>query len=245
MQEVRNMTPELKKIMEGLREKSKSTETPIISTGTTYQTPSGDYLCTLEYCGVMKRYANVTIDTLPDTTETAYVRKYAKNILQNIERGTGMILMGPVGTGKTTAAIAVMREAIDIGMKPLFIPMVSLLDTILSMQNAEERMKFENRVRNCPLLVLDDLGGEYIGADGKLSWAVNKIDAIVTERYNRMKPIIITTNLYIDDKYDANNNLVSSGIKGRYNERILDRLRSTSKLIVMRGQSKRRTEYDE
>ncbi len=156
-----------------------------------------------------------------------------------------MILMGPVGTGKTTAAIAVMREAIDIGMKPLFIPMVSLLDTILSMQNAEERMKFENRVRNCPLLVLDDLGGEYIGADGKLSWAVNKIDAIVTERYNRMKPIIITTNLYIDDKYDSNNNLVSSGIKGRYNDRILDRLRSTSKLIVMRGQSKRRTEYDE
>ena len=49
---------------------------------------------------------------------------------------------------------------------------------------------------------------------------MTKIDAIFAERYNRRRSIIITTNLGTDE------------MKSRYPERIIDRLRSTTRIIT-------------
>ena len=53
------------------------------------------------------------------------------------------------------------------------------------------------------------------------------MESIIGERYDRMLPTIITTNLTKDE------------IKKRYNERIYDRLRDTCNLVTFRGQSLR------
>ena len=54
-----------------------------------------------------------------------------------------------------------------------------------------------------------------------------KVDSIITERYNRMLPVIVTTNLTREKLGET------------YSGRILDRLKSTSKLLAFKGESER------
>ena len=107
----------------------------------------------------------------------------------------------------------------------MFLTMPSLLDTLFTLKdtNREEWARFEDRLRNVGILLLDDLGAEH--SEG---WVHTKIDAIVSERYNRMKPIIITSNL------------TSERLAKTYAARIFDRIRQTSEVIRFTGDSLRK-----
>lgn len=133
------------------------------------------------------------------------------------------MLVGPVGTMKTTMAIAVLREYIESCDAGFFIPMVSLLDNLNQARERQDN-SLETRIRQTPLLVLDDLGAEY-----DHTWVQAKVDAIITERYNRMRATIITSNLDARDILD------------RYQQRIFDRLRATNLYVKFEGKSLRDT----
>ena len=51
-------------------------------------------------------------------------------------------------------------------------------------------LNYEQKLRNIPLLLLDDFGAEY----SKSEWVAAKVESIIIDRYNRMRPIILTTN---------------------------------------------------
>lgn len=185
----------------------------------------------MEQYGIFARYTNCTFDkikkVIPEEHREAFetCHAYAKAFGKRKKDGLGLILKGPVGTGKTSLAVAVLQEVIKQQGSGYFIPMVSLLDNLLTMakNNAEEAARFERKVRTTPLLVLDDLGAEY-----ENSWVTSKVDAIITERYNRMLPVIVTTNLKKGE------------LMGRYRERIYDRLKGTSEVVNFGGESMRK-----
>ncbi len=179
--------------------------------------------------GIYERYQDITFREIarrgvPPKLKSAVERvsAYAKNIEENVKQGKGLVLKGGVGTLKTSLAIAVMRVALNRSMDCYFIPMVSLLDTLLSNSENGKRSEFEDKIRNVELLVLDDLGAEY-----ENKWILAKVDSIITERYNRLKPTIITTNKD------------NEGFKNSYNQRILDRLEHANEWIVFKGESLR------
>lgn len=190
----------------------------------------------LEFAGIGKRYQAITFETIerrglpPDRgirQNYAAVKAYAKDIRQNVGRGYGLILAGNYGTLKTTMAVAVMRHWMSVQEGGcLMVPMCSLIDNLYTMRalNKEEWARYERRIRSTPLLVLDDLGGENTDQ----GWVLSKVDSIITERYNRMLPIVVTTNLSKEE------------LAGTYSGRIMDRLRNTSKCLVFSGESQRR-----
>lgn len=187
----------------------------------------------LESHGIYKRFWNVTAEQIerrgvPAQSRAAWERvsDYIKNLTQKLNKGEGLILVGGVGTMKTTMAVAVLRSLIDERDAGYFIPMSSLLDTINERRERRDGslIQLETRIRQTPLLVLDDLGAEY-----DHTWVQCKVDSIVAERYNRMRSTIITSNLAPAD------------IKDRYQARIFDRLRATNELIVCKGGSLRTT----
>lgn len=188
-----------------------------------------------EYYGIYKRFQNVELETMNIAAENAnafeVIKEYASNVVENLNQGLGLIIKGPVGTGKTTAAIAIMKEAIKHKKSPYFISMISLLDKLMSFRGQEERYEFEQRIKNCPLLVLDDLGGEYIGKNKDDSWMLKRIMSIIAERHQRSKSIIITTNLPIKE------------LAERYDQRAIDRIRSTNQIITLLGESLRKEEW--
>jgi DNA replication protein DnaC len=185
----------------------------------------------LERCGIHRRFYSSTFENIEKTGVPAGVREaytqvkgYAQKLQENIEAGRGLLLKGNVGTMKTSLAVAVLQEHITGGGSGLFITMSGLLDSIFTLKarNLDEWARFEQRLRETPLLVLDDLGAEH--TEG---WVLTKVDSIIAERYNRRLPLIITTNLDV------------SQLRGIYAERVIDRLRSTLQVVNFSGPSLR------
>lgn len=183
----------------------------------------------LEKHGIYRRFwsttaVNIDRHGVPADVRTQWrrVKAFIAALNAHIHRGEGLILAGGVGTMKTTMAIAVLRELVDTKGQGYFIPMASLLDTINGMRERHDTslQAFEQKLRTTSLLVLDDLGAEY-----DHTWVQCKVDAIVNERYNRMRSTIVTTNLSAQD------------IRDRYQLRIFDRLRATNQLITFTGKS--------
>ena len=186
----------------------------------------------LREAGIYERFKDVSFSSLKGVEgsirdNAKLVFNYAKHIDKHMAAGTGLILSGNYGTMKTTLAVCVLKYYMEQGGKGLFIPMCSLMDSLYTMKarNVEEWSRFEMRIRNTGLLVIDDLGGEDTGAP----WVASKVNSIITERYNRKKPIIITTNL------------TQQELEGTYPGRLLDRLRSTSYYLSFTADSKRKT----
>lgn len=173
---------------------------------------------------LIRNYGNVNQCDKQSFEETY---KYAKSIKNAVDTGRGLILQGKVGTGKTTLAIATLRMAVQRGIRCLFVNNISLNDKLLNLLNSDrkELANYDKLLRTVPLLVIDDFGAE--SDRNNHSWIVEKMESIIGERYDRMLPTIITTNLTKDE------------IKKRYNERIYDRLRDTCNLVTFRGQSLR------
>ena len=181
--------------------------------------------------GIKGRYKDMDFDKLkelgapPEDKETYNnAFKYSLHLSEHIRNGRGLILMGPVGTGKTCIAISILRTAINQGYNGYLISMTSLFDTlmVLSKGPSEHFLKFENMIKNTPLLVLDDFGAEYSS-----EWVKQKVTSIISERVEREKSIIITSNLSI------------SQIKNSYDGRLYDRLKGTSFVLRFCGKSKR------
>ena len=199
--------------------------------GKTNHTHSDEKPLNLESFGIYKRYENSTFEnidkTIPAQHREAFneCRAYAENFAEHKKKGVGMILKGPVGTGKTSLAVAILQRVIRSHGGGLFIPMASLMDNLLTMpkRDAEEAVRFENKVRSTPLLILDDLGAEY-----ENNWVRTKVDAIITERNNRLLPVIVTTNLKAEE------------LMSTYQERIYDRLKGSSLIVNFAGESMRK-----
>ena len=188
---------------------------------------------TYSVAGIPKRYYDMSFEylkqhgTFPKENTEAYriVNEYRQNIAQNLSTGKGLILRGPAGTGKTSLGVCLLKEALAIGKGCLMISMPNLLDNMLTLSKGDNVafMSYEQKLRNIPLLLLDDFGAEY----AKSEWVSAKVESIIIDRYNRMRPIILTTNY-------------SEGwTKDHYSQRIYDRLRGEYQEAIFMGVSHR------
>ena len=85
--------------------------------------------------------------------------------------------------------------------------------------------KVINRYKSCDLLIIDDLGQEQA-----TEWTTSILYAIINDRYEAMKPIIITTN------FNESNLIMAETPKGVGDHRIraiLSRIHETTSLLTM------------
>jgi DNA replication protein DnaC len=100
--------------------------------------------------------------------------------------GRNLLLLGPVGTGKTHAAVAACRPLHARGMRVRFLPVVELLD--LLRPGGPDGVWDE--LVGCDVLVLDDLGTER-----PTDWTAERMGALVNRRWLEERPMVVTTNL--------------------------------------------------
>ncbi len=107
-----------------------------------------------------------------------------------------LLLRGGYGCGKTHLAAAIANFAVEMGVPTLFLTVPDLLDMLrFSYDSAdttfEERF---NEIRNASLLILDDFGTQ-----NATNWAQEKLFQILNYRYINKLPLVVTTNLAIDE----------------------------------------------
>lgn len=108
-----------------------------------------------------------------------------------------LLITGPYGCGKTHLAAAIVNATLDEGRVALFLNTPDLLDHLRASFAPDADLSYEalfERLRNAPLLVLDDLG-----AQSSTPWAQEKLFQLLNHRYNLRLPTVITTNQRLDE----------------------------------------------
>lgn len=124
--------------------------------------------------------------TDPKTTSIAH--KYVDNFPEMKKRGKGLLLYGPVGTGKTHAAACIANELISQGRPCLVTNFARITNTLQGMFDGKQR--YLDDFNRLDLLVIDDLAAER-----DTSYMNEMIFNIIDSRYRSGKPLIVTSNL--------------------------------------------------
>jgi DNA replication protein DnaC len=153
-----------------------------------------------------------------DSAEAADVTKpaVARALGWDVAVESVLVLSGPPGCGKTTAAA---RWALTRNWSPRFLRATSFAAS--SRYDQEQRDTW----MRAGALVLDDLGAEY--ADTKGNFLVD-LDELVDTFYGDKRPLLITTNCSAED------------FKKRYGQRVVDRLRECGSWFSANNASLRR-----
>lgn len=128
--------------------------------------------------------------TQPKVMEAA--KKYAKNFKDFRKDGTGLLLYGGVGTGKTYIAAAIANALVDEGISAMVTNFARIANKM--QESFEGRQAYLDSLNRFELLVIDDLAAER-----KTEFMQEIVFNVIDARYRSGKPMVITTNLPIEE----------------------------------------------
>lgn len=136
--------------------------------------------------------------------------------------GRGLFLTGPTGRGKTGLAAGLLRWWVEVNCQSaLFVVVPDLLDALRDTYRKDAdapESDIIRRVKDVPLLVLDDLGTEKPS-----DWVEEKLYLIVNHRYGAMRPTIFTSNLTLKE------------LGEKWHERIAWRIAESCDVVHLKG----------
>ncbi len=120
-------------------------------------------------------------------------KKFVELYHDHRSSGTGLLLTGSIGVGKTHLAVGILKELIQQrGVQGIFCDYRELLKEVQNSYNpsvAATELQVLRPVFEAEVLVLDELG-----ASKPTEWVWDTVAHILNTRYNDLKTTIITTN---------------------------------------------------
>ena len=120
-------------------------------------------------------------------------RAYVDHWPGTFKRNIGLLLFGDVGTGKSFAAGCIANALLEQDVPVLMTNFPTILAR-LSGTFGEDRAAFLDSLGDYDLLIIDDLGAER-----NTGYSMEQMFSIVDSRYRSGKPLIVTTNLKLDE----------------------------------------------
>lgn len=123
----------------------------------------------------------------------SFCREYAKNFEEKLKRGSGLILLGPCGTGKSFGAACILNSVLNQGYQALMITVEKIAEQAEE-AGFEGRGEYFDELMNIPLLIIDDLGTAR-----ETEYMMEITNRVISDRDKSMKPLIVTTNIPYED----------------------------------------------
>lgn len=167
----------------------------------------------------LSTFDTFNLDNYPDECDTrglsprkimeitlAKCKRYAQNFSLDSE---SLLFQGGVGLGKTHLSLAIAREVIERGYGVLYSSAQAIFSQIEKEHFGRATVNADTleTCKQCDLLILDDLGAEFVSP-----FLSAMLYDLVNTRLLASRPTIISTNLNAD------------GLQERYTERIASRI---------------------
>jgi len=155
--------------------------------------------------------------------------------------GTGLLLIGKIGTGKTHLAVGIIKELIlRKGIPCLFYDYRELLKQIQNSYNDSVQATELDVLR--PVFDAEVLALDELGAVKPTEWAWDTVSLILNTRYNHNRTTIITTNFEDQAAAGSSNSLSAVRVAAReetlgdrIGERMRSRLHEMCRIIKLEG----------
>ncbi|WP_158701029.1 ATP-binding protein [Phytohalomonas tamaricis] len=184
------------------------------------------------YACLPPRFADKTFDTYRAESEQqrnylAKCQAYAADFPDHLKTGEGLLMLGNPGTGKTHLAVATLNDVITRHQtQGLYTTAARMFRRIKDTYGSREETETQaiDAYTKPALLVLDEIGVSF-GSDAELNYLFD----VMNERYEQCLPTIVVSN-------------VQPGELGQWmGDRVVDRLRESSKMMVFGWESARKS----
>lgn len=156
-------------------------------------------------------------------------QKYCTRIDDVKKNNIGILFFGDIGGGKSFFASCTCNEILNL--KNTTICATSISRILNTAQSARDRQRLIDRLSSYQMLMLDDFGSER-GTE----FAMEQVFSIIDARYRAQLPVIITTNLTLNEMENPTN--ISDS-------RLFDRVLEMCPIRVhVPGSSKRKAEAE-
>ena len=140
-------------------------------------------------------------------TAVNYARKFSP-------RSRSLLMNGGTGLGKTFLSACIARQVVSMGYSVIYdtaIHVLSCLEKQKFGSATEEESRLAQRIMECDLLILDDLGSEMSTA-----FVTPALYSIINGRILEGKPTIISTNLSLGELSRRYSPQIASRLMGEY-----------------------------
>jgi len=140
----------------------------------------------------------------------------------NMATKTGILLVGPHGTGKTHLAVSILKAAFKRGIPAAQVFVPELIEELKNEMKTNSE-KISNKVKQTRFLVMDD-----IAAETDTDWVKERLLILIEYRVRHELPTVFTANCS------------GSELKERLGERILSRMGGMCAYAAVKGRDRRK-----
>ncbi|WP_461040817.1 ATP-binding protein [Tepidimicrobium xylanilyticum] len=174
---------------------------------------------------IPKRYRNATFENFnPKDNPRALER--AKGFVEAFPGDKGLLLTGPVGTGKTHLAAAIANSLLNKLYSVYFGNVVDIMGFIKSTYNQDSEISERDAISimtdKVDLFIIDDLGKE-----NNTEYTLSMLYQLINRVYENEKPIVITTNF---------NSIELSRKLGERGQAIVSRVTEMCEPVIFKGE---------
>jgi DNA replication protein DnaC len=145
---------------------------------------------------IPRSFWNCSLSGIQDKNIVVPLTAFHNKIKERMNDGSGLIITGACGVGKSGAAVVIAKEAARWGYSIYFCTHEDLQELRFDDHESAEGISTMTRIRNTDLLILDGFNEDFI--DDK-RYGPKELNKLVARRVAARKSTILTTRLVAND----------------------------------------------